>query len=452
MVRTNKPGHVTPAVQLTKSIKQGCPLAPLLFVLVMDELHTNLQECEGYTMGDPSSNKQKRTTIKSRGYCDDTWIVSHSFKDLQKMNSIVHAFSQKHGLQINRTKTKVTGIHGNDQPLTDTMYWQPEDKTPFTTTPPDKPIKYLGCSITLTLDWNPHIHRMQGWVYQTCHHLKSGRLTTYQATALTKYVTGPKMEIGMRHANIPLNTLLKWDAKIAKQLNNSAFLATAQVHQSATLRICNVTPLHDQYLTSKLTYTLHHLTHQSPLRSHYASTLLPLLTYIDQQWKADPTTLLGHHPPTMFQELPHAAALYCPLTQLFNQGIWIQANKRSRTHMSPQCDTTKTAKNDTKKKGRAMALPHFNHVQIPVLDAQRAWGSDYDLLPGIINLQNALHLSTETKAPLLEAQCWLKKNKYHHPKCQHTPMNTSLSHITAVLTETSVRANCCQNHWQRCRS
>ena len=48
-MRTNIPGNVTREVKLHKSIKQGCPLAPLLFIIVMDELHRNLRETKlGY--------------------------------------------------------------------------------------------------------------------------------------------------------------------------------------------------------------------------------------------------------------------------------------------------------------------------------------------------------------------------------------------------------------------
>jgi hypothetical protein len=83
--RTNKPGHITPSVKMSKGIRQGCPLAPLLFVIVMDELHTSLASCEGYTLGANNSGP----TIQSRGYCDDTWIISSTTSGLKKMNSIV---------------------------------------------------------------------------------------------------------------------------------------------------------------------------------------------------------------------------------------------------------------------------------------------------------------------------------------------------------------------------
>jgi hypothetical protein len=50
-MKTNVPGNITPHIAIRKAIKQGCPLAPLLFVIVMDELHTGYRKYQGYTLG-----------------------------------------------------------------------------------------------------------------------------------------------------------------------------------------------------------------------------------------------------------------------------------------------------------------------------------------------------------------------------------------------------------------
>jgi hypothetical protein len=49
-MRTNLSGRVTSPVELRKAIKQGCPLAPLLFAIVMDELHSNYRAIGGYQL------------------------------------------------------------------------------------------------------------------------------------------------------------------------------------------------------------------------------------------------------------------------------------------------------------------------------------------------------------------------------------------------------------------
>ena len=82
-MRTNVSGNVTREVTLSKSIKQGCPLAPLLFIIVhvMDELRRGLriESQEGLRSGRPEqTSKVRASMVSSRGYCDDTYIVAHT--------------------------------------------------------------------------------------------------------------------------------------------------------------------------------------------------------------------------------------------------------------------------------------------------------------------------------------------------------------------------------------
>ena len=147
------------------------------------------------------------------------------------MNKTVHSFFEAHGLIINETKTKVTGRHANGDPLTEALIW-PGSNKPFEIVPPGKPIKHLGSLISIDLDWAPQINRMNACVMATIAHLKSGRLSTLQASVLTKYVTGPKMEIGMRHADIPHDRLEKWDTWLAAALANRAGMASASLHRT----------------------------------------------------------------------------------------------------------------------------------------------------------------------------------------------------------------------------
>ena len=120
--------------------------APL--IIVMDELHSNLREFDlGYKLDDGPR-------VNSRGYCDDTGIVSNSFENVKRMNNeVVFPFSQKHGLLINEIKTKVTGRHADGTALTDTMSW-PGSGRSFVTIDPKETVRYLGAHISLDLDWS----------------------------------------------------------------------------------------------------------------------------------------------------------------------------------------------------------------------------------------------------------------------------------------------------------
>ena len=251
-MRTNVSGSVTREVTLSKSIKQGCPLAPLLFIIVMDELHRGLRKAKrGYVLGDP--DKPPGATVSSRGYCDDTYIVAHTVEDLRWLNqNVVHPFFEKHGLTINAIKTKVTGrLPGPEgEAFTGTVWW-PGAVSPFETVSPNTAVKYLGAYVSLDLDWTTQVNKMQGNLYGLLSYIDSGRLTTLQGVAIAKYVTGPRMDIGMRHADVPLGKLRQWDARLSSSIARRAGYASASLHMSSVSTVCTLTPMEDQYVLVK---------------------------------------------------------------------------------------------------------------------------------------------------------------------------------------------------------
>ena len=253
VMRTNRTGRVTPVVTVHQSIKQGCPLAPLLFTIVMDELHTKLRELGGYTMQSTRGTLPPHT-MHSLGYCDDTAIFATSIEDLEKMNRLVFEFFKENNFQVNLVKTKVTGRSGEGEAFAGRVHW-PGSAVPFTTVPPQETIKYLGAHISLDLNWEPQIAKMRSTILHTAACLHVRRLTLYQGCLLTKYVNGPKLEIGMRHATISAEELLGWDRKLSAALTGAANLSAASIHFTATSSICKYTPLSDLYLQAQAIQT-----------------------------------------------------------------------------------------------------------------------------------------------------------------------------------------------------
>jgi hypothetical protein len=103
VIKIGTTNRVTPMIQMKKAVKQGCPLAPILFAIVMDELH------EGYRRAGWGYKLKKGPLISSRGYCDDTMITASNWETLQKMNEWTKQFCDRHHFKMNiKDKSFVT--------------------------------------------------------------------------------------------------------------------------------------------------------------------------------------------------------------------------------------------------------------------------------------------------------------------------------------------------------
>jgi hypothetical protein len=80
-MKTGTKRGFTKMVEINKSIKQGCPMAPLLFIILMDHMHRGYSDIGGFSLG-----KNSQTTVSSGGYVDDTAIISKN----ERMDQHIH--------------------------------------------------------------------------------------------------------------------------------------------------------------------------------------------------------------------------------------------------------------------------------------------------------------------------------------------------------------------------
>lgn len=116
-------------------IRQGCPLSPYLFVIVMSAMFADIRSEHHRRL---TSGKLDHLLFMEILYADDTLLIS---KNTRTMNILLHAVeteSAYYGLKLNQSKCAVVNMNGNNMVRF-------KDGTPV---PKENQVTYLGGIIT----------------------------------------------------------------------------------------------------------------------------------------------------------------------------------------------------------------------------------------------------------------------------------------------------------------
>lgn len=138
-------GSLSAKVKLSRGLRQGCPLSPVLGGLVVNVMIRGLAAIGGGTTH-PSGAR-----LNTLVFADDTTFLTESLLDMQRLFDNVHQFCAWAGVHISLGKSEVTGYdYGNARPLVTKSLriggGHPQHILPST------PFKYLGVRLTVVLD------------------------------------------------------------------------------------------------------------------------------------------------------------------------------------------------------------------------------------------------------------------------------------------------------------
>lgn len=91
-------------VQVTRGIRQGCPMAPLLFILALEPLYQRLQSGVVHR-GIDLTTEENTVALRVAGYADDTAVYLRSPAELPATLVLIDEFGEASGLLLNRGKT-----------------------------------------------------------------------------------------------------------------------------------------------------------------------------------------------------------------------------------------------------------------------------------------------------------------------------------------------------------
>ena len=198
----------TERIMIKSGVKQGCPLSPLLFNLVMDELVERMQESE---LGERLNEEH----IAVMAFADDLVVISNNDYKMRKLLKIVEKFLDEKGLRVNAKKclsfkqvpTK-KGRAKNMKVVTEEhRYWK-ELGIPSLTY--DNFAKYLGMMLKpngkAEIPWD----KWNGWL----ENLRKASLKPEQKIVSLKEIVIPKMIHQLRLGSVGISQLKKLNIKI----------------------------------------------------------------------------------------------------------------------------------------------------------------------------------------------------------------------------------------------
>lgn len=203
---------------VSRSVRQGDPMAPLLYIIFMDPLHCGLEQnplfdnlMDGYAVSG--------ACVASKGFADDIWIVSSSAQGLRRMHRWVETFCIFNCLFLNGSKTVLTGRNADRSQIGDIIQINGSSVAPLEE---GKSVRYLGAWINMDLDYDDQCSKISSTIGYYCHLAVKFRLSIDRTVVFFNRYLMPKLELPLRYAQPTAEQCHRWDAAIGRVISELA--------------------------------------------------------------------------------------------------------------------------------------------------------------------------------------------------------------------------------------
>ncbi|KAF1336327.1 reverse transcriptase, partial [Globisporangium splendens] len=185
-------GFLSRKYNVTSGIRQGCPLAPLLFILALEVLYRKIEESDEIH-GVELQAAGCATEVRLGGYADDTTIYLSDPKDINAVFAILDKYGAASGLRVNRHKSAVLPLDkeysSTEESVSDIHVLQREEHC-----------RYLGIQVGQTPS---NASNLSKCIQALRVRLRLARLKTHsvaQRAAIASAVITPKVLYVARHS------------------------------------------------------------------------------------------------------------------------------------------------------------------------------------------------------------------------------------------------------------
>jgi hypothetical protein len=180
---------ISEGVSLLRSLRQGDPLASIMYCIYIDPLHWALQDAGGYVM-------KNGARVASLAFMDDTNVMANDFTHLQQLHELVVEFSLINDARVNAKKTYF--FLADHRGESETRHLVSDGGQLIRPVPPGTTARYLGVWLNLEGDWDKMHRLLRKKFWHLFYVIKNNGMTCRAAVMIVNIFLVPAIQRMLR--------------------------------------------------------------------------------------------------------------------------------------------------------------------------------------------------------------------------------------------------------------